>query len=212
MTPTRRGYALIELLVALAIFALLSAMAYSGLDALLRARAQMDDASARLKAVQLAVSVFEREMRNAIARPIRGNVGERVPALSGSVRALELSSRAAATRLGPAGAALHRVAFVFDQGVWTLLRYPVLDRASQTVPTRRVLLEDVQNLRLRYLDHAGRWRDDWPPRDGPEAGGEHLPRAIALSAELQDWGLIERRIELVEGPVLIDTAPAGAAP
>jgi type II secretion system protein J len=131
--------------------------------------------------------------------------------LAGNARILELSSRAVAARLIP-GPALHRVGFVFDRGVWSLLRYPMLDRAAQTTPTRRVLLEGVGALTLRYLDHAGRWREDWPPRDGPDAGEARLPRAIGLSAELQDWGLIERRIELVEGELPVNLPFAGAAP
>ncbi|HJT97444.1 MAG TPA: prepilin-type N-terminal cleavage/methylation domain-containing protein, partial [Rhodanobacteraceae bacterium] len=90
-----RGFSLIELLVALAVFAALAAVAYGGLSEIARARAALDARQDRLAALVRAVSTFERDLGQAVSRPVRGNArGEPLAALQGGADRIEL------TRLG----------------------------------------------------------------------------------------------------------------
>ena len=78
------GFSLIELVVALAVFAALAAAAYGGLSSVAQTRGALAEKQDRLAAIVRAVSTFERDLRQAVSRPVRGNSrGEAVPALIG---------------------------------------------------------------------------------------------------------------------------------
>lgn len=202
----RIGYVLLELLIALAIFTLLAAAAFGGLAAVARARAAVAIEADALRALQRAVSAFDRDLGGARARPVRGNGGERHAALIGTPIAIELSTSAYASSATPTPA-LARVAWRLEGGALLRLRSPVLDRAPASPWTRQATLADVGALRLRYRSRSGVWRDDWPPRDGPEAGAESLPRAIEWRLQGEGIGSIVRVIELPDGPPAASATP-----
>ena len=58
----RRGFTLVEVLVAVFIFSLLLIAAYSSVDALLRTRAGLADQHERLRALQFSVGLIERDL------------------------------------------------------------------------------------------------------------------------------------------------------
>ena len=80
---TQHGFTLIELMIALAIFAVLSAMTYGGLRAVLNARNQSDQQAERLATLQTALVIMGRDIEQATPRSIRdvGNGGQ--PAMMG---------------------------------------------------------------------------------------------------------------------------------
>ena len=78
------GFTLVEMLVAVAIFALASALAYGGLSALTRARSQLEQQNERLGRLQFAIGLIERDLRSAAPRAVRDNYGAPLPALSGT--------------------------------------------------------------------------------------------------------------------------------
>jgi general secretion pathway protein J len=73
MNVRARGFSLIELLVALAVFAALAAAAYGGLSQITATRGALAKQQDRFAQVVRAVSILERDLRQAIARPVRGN-------------------------------------------------------------------------------------------------------------------------------------------
>src|SRR3546814_17201668 len=94
---TNAGFSLLEVLVALAIFAVVAALAWGGLDTLARARHTLDAERERLGELQLTIAQLERDLRQAVARPVRDGVGAELPALLGQDSAIEV------TRLAPGG-------------------------------------------------------------------------------------------------------------
>ena len=80
MNATRwRGFTLIEVLVAVFIFALLMLAGYGSINALLRTRDGLADQNGRLRDLQFAVGLLERDLRSALARPVREGYGAREP-------------------------------------------------------------------------------------------------------------------------------------
>lgn len=200
MNAHARGFTLLELLVALAVFAIMSIAAYSGLRNVLFTRAAVETQSQRLAAVQLAIFRMEQDIEQAIARPIRDEYGEPQAAMMGSELAsdrLILSRTGWDNPLGQARASLQRVAYRLQEGRLWRLHWNVLDRGGLNEARETLLLEQVQALKVRFLGDAD-WRDDWPPltSDSPGKERELLPRAIEIRLTLQDWGEITRLLPL----------------
>jgi general secretion pathway protein J len=200
------GFSLLEVLVAVAIFAVLSVAAYGALDATIRARAQSNEVATRLAALQSAVLALERDLREAMPRPVRGAIGERLPALDGGPAGFEVTHAAFASLASEPSARLARSGWGLADGALVRARWPVLDRAPASRPASRPMLEGVGTLRLRYLDTRGEWRESWPPRDGPDALPERLPRAVEFTLVGDAYGAIVRRVALV-APVEAEAAP-----
>ncbi|UCE89614.1 MAG: type II secretion system minor pseudopilin GspJ, partial [Pseudomonadota bacterium] len=73
--PRQVGFTLLELLVALAVFAVMSAMAYGGLSSVLNMREQTDAAAQRLASVQRAFLRIERDLEQSVTRGVRDAFG-----------------------------------------------------------------------------------------------------------------------------------------
>ena len=189
------GFTLIELLVALAVFAVMAALAYGGLDSIVRTRGELMRQQESFRGLMRSVALLERDLRQAAARPVRGNYGEIEPALLGQPERIELTRAGFANPQAEVRATLERVGYAFTDGALQRVSYAVLDRAP-TSAAQTQTLASVDALRLRYLDGANRWSEAWPPRDVDGAPAP-LPRAIELRIDTKDYGEITRIVELV---------------
>ena len=197
------GFSLVELLVAVAVFAALAAAAYGGLAEIARARGALAAHQDRFAGAVRAVTTLERDLRQAVSRPVRGNArGEELPALAGTADRLELTRLGFANPRAEARSNLERVAFVIADGQLQRARYGVLDRAPESAPAVSVLLDQVDTLRLRYFGPDGIWRDAWPPAElstGTPAAvsmTEVLPRAVEFRIGVNGIGELRRLVEL----------------
>jgi general secretion pathway protein J len=189
----QRGFTLVEVLVATAVFAIMSALAWGGLNAVIRTRevlvAEQQDFARTLR----AVGMLERDLLGAVARPVRGNYGEPLPALQGDGDHLELTRLGFASALIDARSNLERVVYQQDGNTLKRGRYAVLDRAAGSLPEFTPVRDRLRRVHFRYMDAQGQWLDAWPRRDDkPEA----LPRAIEFRLDIDGIGEISRLIEL----------------
>lgn len=200
------GFSLVELLVAVAVFAALAAAAYGGLASIARTRGALVAQQDRFAAVTRAVGMLERDLRQAVARPVRDQAGLMLPALVGRGDGLELTRLGFADPRREASSSLLRIGVAGDGRELRRIRHAVLDRAPGSVPASSVLLDAVDGFALRYLGADGAWLASWPPA-GVDV--DALPRAVELRMTLADLGEIRRVMELVHPP---RAAPAAEAP
>ena len=189
------GFTLLELLVALSVFALLAAMAYGGLNTVLKARAATDLQAERLTRLQNTFFWLGRDLTQTVNRPVRDEYGETQPALSG----IGLGDyRLALTRggwLNPADRArgnLQRVAYGLRDDQLVRVYWNVLDRAQDSQPIESVLLDGVERLELRYLDGQKQWSEVWPSAVTGAAASAAPPRAVEVTIETKAEGRITR--------------------
>lgn len=193
-----RGFTLLEVLVALALFAIAMGLAYGGLDAVVRARAQLEEQAEALASLQRSVGLLERDLRSAVARPVRGGELRAEPALQIDADGLALTRAGHANRLAQPRAELERVHWYRREHGLHRRGLPVLDGSVATRREGDPLLDGVQRLEFEALGLDGRWSSRWPLPGGDPA---RLPRAVRVRMDLDAWGEIERVFELVDQPV-----------
>ena len=135
-----RGFTLVELLVALAIFALLSGFAYRALGAMLDARERLRDDARKWRDVAVFVSRLERDLGSIVPRLARGPSGTLLSPVSSSLATQDEGEGLAITRSGSplmenALAAPQRVAYRLREGRVERLSWAALDAAPREEPS-----------------------------------------------------------------------------
>lgn len=194
-----RGFTLLELIVAVAVLAVMGAIAYGGLGSLARSTAETQAAAERFEAVVRTVSLLERDVRSARPRGIRDLLGDPVPAMRGNREALALTRGGWPNPLDQPRSTLQRVGWVREGDELVRASWAVLDRAQRTEARREVLLDRVVTLDVAFLAARGEaWINVWPPpAPGPEAR-DAWPIAVRVMVEIEDFGRIERLFVLAE--------------
>lgn len=194
-----RGFTLLEVLVAVAIFAVMGVMAYGGLQAVLTQREIAKDNADRFRQVQFAVQQLSQDLHQLQPRPVRDELGDGARgALHSDSRQrypLEFSRGGWSNPLGQSRAAIQRVAYRLEDDKLLRLHWLVPDHTLAEEPIERELLSGVRDFRLRFFAGGQGWAEEWPPGQGGDDPAR-LPVAVEFILELEDWGEINRVIEV----------------
>ncbi len=198
---TQQGFTLLELLIASIIFAIMAIMAYGGLANVMDNSKASERALKRLQQIQQSISVISRDFTQLVPRAIRDEYGNTKPALIAGTNIDNLVEFTRGGRVNPAKllrSTLLRVAYQFDDEKLVRLQWPQLDRAPGITPKKTMLIDNVDEVTLRFLDQNGKWSEQWPPLNsasstgGNNAGNTGKLYAIEIILKLNDWGEIRR--------------------
>ncbi len=189
------GFTLLELLVAISVFAIMSIMAYGGLNQIISNNTIASQALARMQAVQHTMYILTRDFYQIEQRDIRDELGTTQPYLLSNNNVDTVIEFTRNGRRNPANllrSHLQRVAYQLQDNKLIRLSWPQLDRVQDMQPYRSELLDAVDDFRLRYLDSNAEWHEQWPPLNTSPGAAIPLPAAIEVSLTLKDWGELRR--------------------
>ena len=195
------GFTLIELMVAMAIFAVLSALAYGVLNQTLLNSEILSSRMDRLKAIQKTVRTISDDFIQLAPRPVRRDIGEGYSAALTtdlqSVYALELTRGGWSNLIVLPRSTLQRVAYRLEENELIRYHWNVLDRTLSNEPQAVALLDEVESVAFRFLQANNEWTERWPPANQPgPTGFKQRPRAVEVVLTLQREGEISRLIEV----------------
>jgi general secretion pathway protein J len=191
------GFTLIEILVALFVFALLAGFGYRGLGAVLDAADRVTGETRKWRDLALAFEHMRLSFTQAADRPIRDRHDAAAPAFEGIAATRNASEPLLVfTRMGYAGhegaaADQQRVGYRLREERLEQLAWPVLDQAPHTEPQAIVLLTGVRELTFTYL-HEGKWHSVWPLADADAAH----PAAVQVTLRLSNGERYQRLFAL----------------
>lgn len=183
---TQQGFTLLEILIALAVFAVLSVMAYGGLSSILDAQAATNPRAKQLGQLQSAIYQINEDLNQVVNRSVRDELGSPEPAFSRGHGSELLVFTRSLPSWGQQIAAnnLQRVSYRFEDGALYRQVWTILDRTPQTVYRKRKLLEAEQVQVSVYDSESHLWQ---PFVGNPEV----LPPAVQLELQLPGLGVVK---------------------
>jgi general secretion pathway protein J len=196
-----RGFTLVEVLVAIFVFAIVSAVAMGGYNELSKQSGIVAESAGRTRAVQSAVQRLSLDFSSLEPRPVREPLGDSVqPALRADARSEQLAELTHSGWSNPAGvprSTLQRVTYRLDDKKLMREYWVVLDRTLAGEPQSAVLLDRVTSMKMRFMDSNRTWHEQWPPMGYSAPDAPRLrPIAVEFTLELEDWGEIKRLVEV----------------
>jgi general secretion pathway protein J len=196
-----RGFTLVEVLVALAVFAMLAALAYGTLSQTLANAEVLTERMERLQAVQRTFRYLGQDFMQLAPRPIRDELGDNfVPALRTDPErdhAVELTHGGWSNPAGLPRSTLQRVAYRLEDEALLRYHWTVLDRTLDNEPLVEVLLDGIDGITMRFLHANGEWSEEWPVSEPPAPQGLRLrPRAVEVVLRFTDETEITRLLEV----------------
>jgi general secretion pathway protein J len=187
----RSGMTLLELLVVIAVFSIMSVAAYSSLQSSLKTEENFEDSMRELEAVQMSLTIFQRDVMQLSPRSVRDALGDNEAAivlLDGQELFFTRGGNFSSLQLDRSE--LLRVAYALQDEQLTRSYWRRLDSTQGDRPLSAALLGNVTRLRMRVLDQDGIWHLDWPITESGRI------RALEITLELANWGEIRRLIPL----------------
>ena len=220
----RQGFTLMEVLVALAIFAIIGAASARLLRDAVTQSQGLGTREAAVGALVQSLFRFEQDVQQWVQRPVRDRYGDPLPALALSAGELTLTRAGRRGEQGleedaPARGELQRVAWRLENGELTRRYWPVLDQLPETEPRQVSYGLELTGLTCEILASDGQSYREWPldPQmlaSRAENGLEPEARGLQCAFESEIWGpTLSRFWRLPEGfPELTNANAATATP
>jgi general secretion pathway protein J len=195
------GFTLVEIMVAIFIFAIVAAMAMGGYNQLVKQSTIVDSNTARVRAIQSTIQRMTQDFGALEPRPVREPIGDAVEyALRADARAEQMALLTRSGWTNPAGvprSTLQRVSYRMENGKLIREYWLMLDRTLAAEPVGTALLDKVTSVSLRFMDGNRAWHQQWPPLgySAPDVARAR-PIAVEVTLELEDWGRIVRLVEV----------------
>ncbi len=199
-----RGFTLLEIVVALAVFAVIGVLSSQLLMRMVDITHATDARGSALVDLQRALDVLQRDLEQIAHRGIRNEFGDHEDAIQLGARGfVEFTRTGWRNPLGEARSELQRVSFTLSEGTLYRLYWDVLDRAPNSEPRVQAVLGGVTRASVRAIDQWGNAHSFWPPMDG----ADDVPYIAAL-----DVGLEVESVGPINRVFLIPTDPMLASP
>ncbi len=163
-----KGFTLVEMLIAMFIFAILSAGAMSAMFASINTKERLGEAVDAVAEIETSRALIKSDLANIILRPNRDPYGsDEQYALSGGVETLLSFTRAG--RENPGGlekrGSVQRVAYVFEDNKLIRRSYAADNPAPRTPLRDRVLVDEIETASVSFEDDRISYSQLYIPSD-----------------------------------------------
>lgn len=194
--PSQYGFTLIEMVIAVSIFALMSAMAYSGLNHTIKIGSQVSEANQRLSELQFGLAYFARDWMQVSARKIRNQYGDEENNIVLEDDGITFTRSGWTNLLQTKRSELQRVQYLLIDNNLVRRHWRSLDQGIAEQPLATILIHDVESLAINFINPSELEIPDWPDESGRDGDD---PIALIIDIELAQMGQIRRILEIPSG-------------
>jgi general secretion pathway protein J len=171
-----RGFTLLELVVAMAVLAVLGAISFRGLSSMLGADARVQAEMRRWTDLARVMEQLGRDLSLAVEQPVQEGASDL------------LVKRLGDSDGGPRQGGSRKVGYRLRNGTLQRLSWASLEPAPAAAPAVSAILDDVSALEWRALRPDGQWA----PLGRVPGRGELAPRAVAAEIVLGSGERVRR--------------------
>lgn len=185
-----KGFTLIEILIALTVFAILATITSSSLYYAFDTRTRVNIQAEHLNSLQLAVSLIQQDISQVVERAIRGNEMHLFPIFVGQPQYMEFTRDG---NFNPQSvdkrSSLKRIALVCKDGALLHRTWPSLDPVNRNTYEDKVLLDNINECHFNYLNQSSQSLPEWREHAiNQNQNKEPLPQAVQINLKLKEWG------------------------
>ena len=188
-----RGFTLIEIIVVLAVFALIGVISGRIISGVLDNQRLLADRGDRLAEVQLAMKILQRDVMQLNARRIRDQLGDSTePLMIGADGMMEFTRAGWRNPLQQPRSELQRVGYIVQDDDLYRAYWSVLDRPPDAEPHLQKLLSGVKQIEFFALDVSGNEHSFWPLLGDYATDPDAALAGIIMRLEIEPFGVVER--------------------
>ena len=190
------GFTLLEMIVAVAIFAVMAAIAYTGLNQTIKVGNQVSESNLRLSELQFALSYFSRDWLQVSSRKVRNQYGDEENNIIIADNSVSFTRGGWTNILQRKRSNLQRVQYLLVDNKLVRRHWLSLDQGIGEEPLESVLLHNVNALEVHFVDASEKAIDTWPDdlvRD------ERQPIALKIGVDISRLGKTWRYLEIPNG-------------
>ena len=159
---TNSGYTLLEIMVALAVFAILSTITASAMYQAFDTRARVNAQANQLNAIQLALILIERDTEQVFERAVRGDEMHLFPPFVGQANYVEFTRGGLVNPNGiETRSTLKRIAYLCRGKKLIRRSWENLDVPKRNYSQEKIVLDHLNTCSFAYLSHSHQILPEW---------------------------------------------------
>lgn len=205
----QRGFTLIEILVAMAIFTLIGLASTGLLTTVIDSNTLSQERFEKLQLLQRAMVTIERDIQQAVSRSVRVDGEKREIVMAGGE--VEGSDD---DGIGFVRGGWHNPQLMLPRSTLQYVAYRLRDNQLERLysnyvdnvigyePKVRVLLDEIESFKVEFLagnNSSSSVEEDDDIKWSESYQGKVLPRAVAIEFVSKDFGLLRREFTLISG-------------
>lgn len=193
MKRKQQGFTLIEIIIALFIFAIIAVIITYGLNSIFNSKAKVDAHEKRLDQLSFALVLMKHDISQLIDYHNR-NTGSSSPATIGDNSFFSFTSTNNANPMGlQKRSNLLQVDYRVLKGkIYRAVWFRSNATQDQNIVYQQVLLSGISDFKIRYYTQSG-FVDSWPPR---QFYSNNPPLAVQITFKLKNWGQVSQLIRI----------------
>jgi general secretion pathway protein J len=191
-TTYQKGFTLIELMVAVMVFAIIATASYSALNTVLFQKERTNKVSQILMQLQNTHRIISHDLSLVAPRSINNEFDNLRSPFEGKKEdsiLMEFSKAGVLNPLLQAKSSIQRVAYLLEDDKLYRISYDKIDRTSSTTQRRRLLLEGLADVEIEFLlDKNGKSKVTNFPHYSKQT---MFPLGVRLKFEIDNFDKIE---------------------
>ena len=191
-----RGFTLFEMVIAIAIFMVMGAIAYPGLTHMAKTGQIIGEANQRISELQFAVTYLSRDWMQVSPRKVRNRFGDEESNVLIEDNRITFTRGGRSNLTGQLRSQLQRVQYRLVDRALVREHWLSLDQGIGEEPFASVLLRDVESFEIHLIDSSEKKIETWPT---VASVGSGTPIALSFTLDIAKMGTIKRILEIPGG-------------